>query len=341
MNDVEDDEVTRRLGNHYRETAADVAPATLRDEVHEMLSSMQQRRPGRGPLLAVAATAIAVAVLGSALLVGPRSASPSTSGGTAASSAPVARPSPSAIAATATGAADPRDVGHVPVLRGGAIGSAALSASDESPFLVGGELSVMLADCFVPKDFPATPLLDVCDSGLRIDGAGPVMGDAEAAGLAGLQGGVVLRVHARDPRAAECPDRYRPRCDRAIVIEQELWRRPPGSTAAIPAELSLLPHELGHGECARMAFDPERCVAIVEAAKRRESLAWPAISAVRLEPQRDGEISLGSVGIVTVVFGLVDAAERRAEIRCLMLRRTSLVCGPGTVPTQSVEPSVP
>ena len=333
MTDADETELTRRLRDHYRATAVEPPPALLQDEVHEMLSSSTRRRPSRGPVLALAAAAAVVAVFGSTLVLGERGVPGITVGATA--------PGPMATAPATGAAASDRpspsaatELGFVEVLRGGAIGSAVLSASDETPFLIGGELSFMLADCFVPTDFPDTPLLRVCDDGLQMQGVGPLVGDLDRAGLAGLQGAVVLRVHARDPLAADCPDAYRIRCERAIVVEQELWRRPADARAPIPARLSLLPVQLPVRECVEQDFDIGRCIAIVEQALRRERLRWPTIATVAFAPPDRSAISGGSVGLITVVFGLADGTTQRSEVRCLGLRSASLVCGPGTIPTR-------
>lgn len=122
----------------------------------------------------------------------------------------------------------PAEIDGEPVLRGGAIEAHVAAAIDDTSFLVGGFIGpYFIVDCFVPPDFPRTPLLSEC-------GQWPSLLQETGSTQFGLQlvsNGVtlvpvqfvVLRVHVHDPLAAECPDDYRERCERAVVVEELLW----------------------------------------------------------------------------------------------------------------------
>jgi hypothetical protein len=97
--------------------------------------------------------------------------------------------------------------------------------------------------------------------------------------------------------------------------------------------MSILPPQLDPAQCAVLAFEPVRCVAVVERARSIGSIPWPDVTAVRLERPNPRADSLGSsAGIATVVFRRLNEVETRIDVRCLFLRGPSLACGPGTVP---------
>ncbi len=335
MTDDDDLDLARRLRTHYRDTATTAIPPTLHAEVHEMVMSADPRRRFRGGPLVVLAAAVLVAVLGTLLVVGERG--PSSLPGDRQSLAPVGSlpsittwltsPSPSGPPSTALESL----LREVDVLRGPAIGTATLAAVDESPFLIGGRLSVVLADCMIPKDFPTTPLLQPCGGGLVISGGGPLVADAVETGLTFGQGEVVLRVHTHDGRAADCPFRYQVQCERAIVVDQLLWPPRSGAASPMPTRISIFPPQLDPTGCRTLSFEPERCVAIVEVARELASAAWPKIEQVQIGPPGD-EVSLGSTGLADVAFTLVDGTTVHRAVRCLVLRgHGSLVCGAPTV----------
>jgi hypothetical protein len=105
----------------------------------------------------------------------------------------------------------------------------ASTATDE-PFLVAGWIYRAEIDCFVPPDFPVTPLLTPCGSGYHLSGVNgsvasfPLVIDPGSVSE-GIPTGltVVFQVHAHDARAAECPPAYRQACDAAVVVEALVW----------------------------------------------------------------------------------------------------------------------
>jgi hypothetical protein len=115
-----------------------------------------------------------------------------------------------------------------------------------APFLVGGWIGLVAADCAFSENFPETPLLAPCDDGVILfdepqgrggnfaEGLRLVMDQSVAIGL-GPRDPVVLRVHANDPRAEDCPISYRVRCQRAIVVEEIVW---PGAPRSSPTPSS-------------------------------------------------------------------------------------------------------
>jgi hypothetical protein len=145
---------------------------------------------------------------------------------TSATQPPSLSPTLAYSPALVTGWGIPTLVHGEPVLTGAAVQPQIAAAVDDTPFLVGGRVSLYGTDCYVPHDFPATPLLRACGDGFfmelgeaidyRVRLAGDINpDDAERA--------VVLRVHLHDSRAAACPDRYRVRCDQAVVVEAIVW----------------------------------------------------------------------------------------------------------------------
>lgn len=341
MNELDDLDIARRLQAHYRETAAPGAPITLLSEVREIFSPTGRRQSLRSGRLGTAVAAGFVVVLGAALAMGRLGIGPSSSGSAVPSSTAVDSSNPGRSAsplASPSSGVEPTD--QVTVLRGAAIGSAVTEATDDSPFLIGGRLSYVLADCFVPADFPETPLLRVCGDGLILRDLAfraPLASDMEATGLTFSDDAIVVRVHTRDPRAADCPPAYLVRCEQAIVVEQVVWRPDAGRSDEIPAILSIVPPQLEPDECVRFGFAPIRCVAVIERARATESIAWPRIDRVTFEPPGDG-VSAGSDGLATVVFRLSDGMEQRVEVRCLTFRSASVVCGPAPVPPRPASP---
>ena len=343
MNPHGDPNLDRQLQEHYRASATQGIPPPLLEEVRAMLSPRNRRRgPWGGPLLAFSGL-VAIATVGLGLTLGqrasvpPAGASPTVPAAGAESSA-----SPGSVPwASPTSSPGEAVVAKVDVLRGAAIRAAADAAIDESPFLIGGELAMVYADCFVPQSFPETPLLRPCGDGLVIKGAGsplgvaPLVVDAEQAGLTSLGGAAVLRVHTHDSRAADCPASYRPACERALVVEQVLWSAPSDGAEPIPTTFSLLPPQLAASECTTLRFEITRCVAIAERARAMVDINWPDVELVNLGRPTDGA-SLGSVAIASVTIRGRDGTEHLATVSCRTLRGPSAVCGAATV-----EPATP
>jgi hypothetical protein len=332
MSELDDLEIARRLRAHYRDSAIGDVPISLLAEVRAMHTSPERRSRPRARTFAAGA-AVLVLVVGAALAVGRQGVTPPSSTSAAPSlapvdSAPAVTPAPSHLALIDA---------EVPVLRGAAIPQAAVSASNDSAFLIGGGLSFVLADCLVPKDFPKTPLLSACGDGLMISGGGPLVGEFEQSGLTFLQGDVVLRVHVHDERAADCPSTYRPRCERALVVEQVVWRPGANGSDAIPATMSILPPQLEAGDCSTLSFKPAQCVAVVERARSIGSIPWPDVAVVRIERMNPRAVSLGSEAIASVLFQRLNGIETRIDVRCRLTDLRKSACASTEV--QPVEPS--
>lgn len=129
----------------------------------------------------------------------------------------------------------PRQIGNERVLTVDEAVQHVETIEDDTPFLIGGWLFAVEVDCYVPPDFPTTPLLDPCNSGFRLEptfrqGTGvllPIVVPPDGAGLpSGQNLLVVVRAHAHDPRAADCPLKYRALCDRSVVVEETVWHSP-------------------------------------------------------------------------------------------------------------------
>jgi hypothetical protein len=339
VTDHDDAELARRLRDHYRSTEPEAVPAALEAEVREMLSSPTRRRVPGGPIAAVAAVLV-VAVVGTAVALNQRGASSSDPSAPASQHVAGASPTPtmSQIPSISPTASPAPQFGVVPVHRGSAIPVAVAAATDESPFLVGGQLAYVIADCSVRKDFPRTPLLEPCGGGLLIgsgDASGtPLVNDGEHTGLAGPDGELVIRVHTHDERAADCPPNYRLACERAVVVEQVVQRSLAGGGPPAPA-FSVLPPQLPTADCQSLSFEATRCAAVVERARATRTIAWPNVASVRIE--RPAAVSLGSEGVAIVVFELRQGTDQRVDVRCRLLRGPSLVCGPLTI--EAVPPS--
>lgn len=143
----------------------------------------------------------------------------------------------------------PRDIDGEQVLTVDEATTLITSSDSAEPFLVGGWVVSSSADCFLPPDFPDTPLLAACGDGFHILSHSP---DRTAESLLGglrlvIDEGIgafptgmdptVLRVHAHDPRAADCPANYRARCEAAIVVDAVVWPAPSSTPSPTATDL--------------------------------------------------------------------------------------------------------
>lgn len=122
----------------------------------------------------------------------------------------------------------PNEIDGEHVFEGWAIPRRIEEARDSNPFLILGRLRFESTDCFVPPDYPSTPLLRPCNDGTVLQSTkngetywgAPILGD-----LGGAPGtrSIVLRVHVHDSRAADCPSAYREQCERAVVADEVVW----------------------------------------------------------------------------------------------------------------------
>jgi hypothetical protein len=133
-----------------------------------------------------------------------------------------------------------------------AISYVAVLDPPREPFLVGGWIGIVLRDCFVPEDFPTTPLLAPCADGLlmydeppdrrgALDGTSIRLVDERGIEVVPPSWGpTVVRVHANDPRAADCPIGYREQCERAFVVEEIVWPAGPRSSPSPEPTAALI-----------------------------------------------------------------------------------------------------
>ena len=118
----------------------------------------------------------------------------------------------------------PTSMNGEPVLRGDEIRAHIASATDDTPFLIGGLIDFFgIADCYVPPDFPETPLLLPCGGWPSMGGIHLVTDDWHPTPSQRY----VLRVHVHNPRAAACPAAYRDQCERAVVVDEVVWQPEP------------------------------------------------------------------------------------------------------------------
>lgn len=241
-------------------------------------SSSRPNRLLTGALVALAASAVAIAGLGLAVRLpapGPvGSAGQAGLNGTAAVATAGAMPSAVATGAAASsrmpppaGASTERAADGIPtafdgqpVLRGMGALNRANATPDTTPFLVGGWLTVQHGAFYCAIEVPALPpWASSCGAPALSDTAGAT--DARFArritfrllrnGLANpidgvFTGPVVLRVHVRDPRASEC-GHAADLCAAMMVVDEVLWTgdaatapRPISATAALAAVESVV-----------------------------------------------------------------------------------------------------
>lgn len=171
-----------------------------------------------------AAVLVVVAILAAQVPPAPGpSTSPSSTPGATPSGPPAATPS-AMTSAYADGI--PRSIGAEPVYRGPEAAAHAAATTDATPFLVGGRYNAIVAACgpVIGSPRPTSPLAPVCEATL-LDGI-PVIPNGLLAGARDGMSEFVVRVHVLDPRAAACVPTLRPRCEKAIVVEQVVWVGP-------------------------------------------------------------------------------------------------------------------
>jgi hypothetical protein len=103
-----------------------------------------------------------------------------------------------------------------------------IDAGYSGNLLIAGQIAYVQADCYVPPDFPDTPLLAPCGDGFLlqgIDGSGTTIRLAPVTydGPLPTDGPIVVRAHAYDPLAADCPANYLRACQLAVVVDGIAW----------------------------------------------------------------------------------------------------------------------
>lgn len=120
-----------------------------------------------------------------------------------------------------TPGAMPTFINGEPVLRGDAIAAQVAAATDDTAFLIGGLIDFFgIADCYVPPDFPETPLLRPCGGWPSMQRIPLVTDDWHPTPSQRY----VLRVHVHDTRAADCPPAYQEQCERAVIVDEVVWQ---------------------------------------------------------------------------------------------------------------------
>jgi hypothetical protein len=160
---------------------------------------------------------------------------------------PTAPPTPLPSGASADRYADgiPKAVDGEPVLRGASALARAASATDTTPFLIGGWATYEpgVRSCTVGSVGPNTPWSRDCVQAWFSDVAGALDPKLTAAvtfhfALAGLAGGggpVVARVEVHDPRSSYCGTAAAV-CDRMMAVQQVVWA---GDAGTSPRPISV------------------------------------------------------------------------------------------------------
>jgi hypothetical protein len=210
---------------------------------------MTRRRLSAIPgTLLCAALVAACAAVPSPFLSAPPSATAPATATTTPSTGPSAGP---ILAATPPGPPAryddglPRTLGGLPVLRGAAALARAATA-DDAPFLLGGWVTNVPGAVYsCPAETgPGSRWLAPCGQPAFSDVAGDPHPVLVARGLltfrmadvSALESGpAILRVHVRDPRAAQCGAESAA-CARAMVVEAAVWT---GDSATAPRPLDI------------------------------------------------------------------------------------------------------
>ena len=168
----------------------------------------------------------------------------------------------------------PEELGGEAVLTTDEARSHVLNSQSAEPFLVGGWVTVIDVDCAGDPNLPVTPLLEQCHGGYRISsdpsdewGQFRLVVDDVAVPI---RRAIVLRVHAHDTRAAECPENYRHQCQAAIVVDQVVW--PPDLATPIELAWSVEPFQAEVGAQLNIAEVDGRL--IVTGSDRDGPAAW-------------------------------------------------------------------
>ena len=190
-----------------------------------------------GAVLLVAASLLAVYFAGP---LGSTSQSPGTS--LLPVSSPTTSPTPSFTSATpppTSSAGVPSEVDGQPVLSTDELAREVASGNAASLLVAGTILNTGDAYCAVLQGETPPPALAPCFAGYVLWGIG---GSGASISMSGIdfQGSVtpfelvVVRVHAYDSRANECPESYRLECQQQVVIDELVWHAA-SATSAPPA----------------------------------------------------------------------------------------------------------
>src|SRR5207244_4855132 len=205
----------------------------------------------------------------------------------------------------------------------------AKSATDDSAFLVGGWSRGKVAySCpMIPAGQVPPPLVPRCGDFVLDDGpvAGPTVAESIIIGidvsLALDPGPVVLRVHVRDGRSAECPPDQRTACLQALVAEAVAWT---GDSATVTAPLTI--QDVG---LRLQQVDPMLDLAAVDTTAQRNpacALPWPPYGT--WVPKDRGTSDGGRIDRILVfptVAALKAAHEARLRLLCLVGGRLEVV----------------
>jgi hypothetical protein len=122
----------------------------------------------------------------------------------------------------------PTSIDGEPVYVGTGVTDHLSHVSDDTPFFVGGVVTQLSRDCFIPADWPTSPLLPTCGGNWALTstsasgsfGIAPVFDDPS---YVLLDIPAVYKAHIHDPRAADCPATYRAQCEAAFAIDGAAW----------------------------------------------------------------------------------------------------------------------
>lgn len=201
-------------------------PPAFAARVTAVLPARKETAPFRAKLpfaAAGAAAVLVVAILASQMAPAP---GPSTSPSTSARATPSGPPATTSSETSTYSDGLPRSIDGQPVYRGPEAATHAAAMTDATPFLVGGRYNALVSACapVVGSPRPTSPLAPACEASL-LDWI-PIIPDGLLVGARDGVSDFVVRAHVLDPRAAACAPVLRPKCEKAIVVEQVLWVGP-------------------------------------------------------------------------------------------------------------------
>ena len=215
--------------------------------------------------------AVILAVSGCTGAPSGSTSSPTTSGSTA--SVPVSpmvtlTPSPSQSGASSPSPAAgaypdgiPRTIDGQPVLRAADIAAHLAGAPTAAPFLLGGWSAGVLA---LPCPYQMSPPPELAPHCRLEYEFGDRPGTSSLTSQLFLisdvalppSGPVVLRVHAHDPLATQCPPTVRSECEAALVIDGSAWTPAPAGAIAAPSDPDLVSGKVAGAACPLVLVNP-------------------------------------------------------------------------------------
>jgi len=235
------DQLLRTDGERWRAAEPESRPFSVASLVRE-----RGQRPSFGLSLGAGVSLGAVLLVTASLLavyfagpLGSTSQSPGPS--LVPASSPTASPGPTFSSSTpppTSSAGPPREIDGQPVLSTDELAREIASGNAASLLVAGTILNTGDAYCAVLQGETPPPALAPCFAGYLLWGIDGY-GSGASISMSGIdfQGSVtpfelvVLRVHAYDSRANECPESYRLECQQQVVIDELVWSAVSASSA--------------------------------------------------------------------------------------------------------------